>query len=185
MIKFDTLIEQFKMLLEADLPTVNPAPDMGTAPAATEAPAENPAPEAPAPEPVEKEPTSQARAALIQTAVSAYIEPEPNLSKMLITNADQINIHNADKVLQDIQKRLPPTANRHFNKNFGKGGKGGVEVGEKLELIKLAWKAMFDKSSVEVNPEIASKYKEVTVDNAEDAYKDLSLALSLTSEDYT
>ena len=185
MSKFDTLIEQFKMLLEADLPTVNPPPDNKTAPPPPTA--EPPVPEAPAPvpEPVEKEPTSQARAALIQTAVSAYIEPEPNLSKMVISNTDQINIHNADRILQDIQKRLPPTANRHFNKNFGKGGKGGVEVGEKLELIKLAWKAMFDKSSVEVNPEIASKYKEVTVDNAEDAYKDLSLALSLTSEDYT
>lgn len=165
-----------------EMPTDVPAPDAGGTPAPDAPPPDAPPPEAPTAPVVEKEPSSPARAALIQVAITAYIEPTTSLSNILVNNVDDINIHNSDAVLHDIQRRLPATANRHFNKNFGKGSNKGVEEGEKVELVKLAWRAMFEKSQVEINPEIRKKFEDVTVENAEQAYDTLSLALSYNTE---
>jgi len=189
---FESTLEKYKHLLEADeeLMSTEKAPpaDPTGAPAPTAPTAPEGGPEAPPPAPAEppKPPTSPARQALIQIGVTAYTQVPKTLVNMVATGIEEVKESNVNRVLFDILNRmeLTPEQKELFDKNLGKGG-SSLNPGEKLELVKLAWKALFDKSNIEKDSDIPNLYNKITPENAEEAYKALKNTLSFTTPDET
>ena len=168
---FDSAIKAYEMLMEADEmpvdPNAQPDPTGGQPPV-----------------PVAPQPTSPAFAAITQTILDAF-KTKPNLNRDAGVATTPITRQNVYHFLNIIQKNLPPDAQQHFNRNFGKGGKTPVEGNDLIDMVTIAMKALYD---VDKSPE-GSEYSdinnidEVTVDNARTIYDKIVNAISLNSKD--
>jgi hypothetical protein len=175
---FDKSIDKYKMLLEAD--DVNAAQAGAPAPPAPAGTSDTPPPPAP---PVQKQPSSPAFAAITQTILDAF-KTKPKLNKYTGMSNTKITNENVYKFLQIIQSNLPTDAQKHFNKNFGKGSKTPVEGNDLIDMVTIALKALYDVDKSPQEPEYAdiSRISEVTVENAKEIYDKIVNVIGLNSK---
>ena len=83
-----------------------------------------------------------------------------------------------------IQKNLPADAQKHFNRNFGKGSPTPVEGNALVDMVTIAMKALYDVDKTPIESEYSdiTQIDQVTVENAKDVYDKIVAVLGLNSK---